>query len=262
MARPRGKPGVSEIAEVGQRRGAARRTLLPRALSARETGVFLALMVLCIFLSLASDSFLSTINLLNIGRQISLLGIMAVGMTFVLIAGEVDLSVGSTYAFAGLAIQSGKPFTVGHWITVGDHEGRVAEVTWRATKLRTKAGNFVIVPNSEVGKAPITNYSEPAAPTRLSIEVGVEVKVLAKAMIKQIDRVISDLGKQVEHFTQKSGQPICVAVVGINFSETYTSYEGLRTWPTDARGTNIQFRRQPRRSLGCCRALQRGSMSF
>ena len=76
-------------------------------------------------------------------------------------------------AFAGLAIQSEKPFNIGHWITVGDHEGRVAEVTWRATKLRTKTGNFVIVPNSEVGKAPITNYSEPAAPMRLFVDVGV-----------------------------------------------------------------------------------------
>lgn len=76
-------------------------------------------------------------------------------------------------AFAGLAIQSEKPFNIGHWITVGEHEGRVAEVTWRATKLRTKTGNFVILPNSEVGKAAITNYSEPAAPMRLFIDVGV-----------------------------------------------------------------------------------------
>jgi small-conductance mechanosensitive channel len=76
-------------------------------------------------------------------------------------------------AFAGLAIQSEKPFNIGHWITVGEHEGRVAEVTWRATKLRTKAGNFVVVPNSEIGKAAITNYSQPAAPMRLFIEVGV-----------------------------------------------------------------------------------------
>ena len=51
-------------------------------------------------------------------------------------------------AFAGLAIQSEKPFRVGHWIRVGDFEGRVAEVTWRATKLRTKTGNFVIVRNN------------------------------------------------------------------------------------------------------------------
>jgi CRP-like cAMP-binding protein len=76
-------------------------------------------------------------------------------------------------AFAGLAIQSEKPFNLGHWITVGEHEGRVAEVTWRATKLRTKTGNFVIVPNSEIGKAAITNFSEPAAPMRLFIDVGV-----------------------------------------------------------------------------------------
>lgn len=74
-----------------------------RIFRARETGVFLALLVLCAFLSIATDGFLTAVNLLNVGRQISLLGIMAVGMTFVLISGEVDLSVGSTYAFAGLA---------------------------------------------------------------------------------------------------------------------------------------------------------------
>lgn len=75
-------------------------------------------------------------------------------------------------AFAGLAIQSEKPFRVGHWIRVGEFEGRVAEITWRATKLRTKAGNFVALPNNVVSKEPITNYSEPAAPTRIDVEVG------------------------------------------------------------------------------------------
>src|SRR6185312_2994670 len=75
-------------------------------------------------------------------------------------------------AFAGLAIQSEKPFRVGHWIRVGEFEGRVAEVTWRATKLRTKSGNFVVLPNNIVAKEAITNYSEPAAPTRIDVEVG------------------------------------------------------------------------------------------
>ena len=90
-------------------------------------------------------------------------------------------------AFAGLAIQSEKPFNIGHWISVGQHEGRVAEVTWRATKLRTKTGNFVVVPNSEVAKAAVTNYSEPAAPTRLAINVGVTYDAnpnLVKAVVK------------------------------------------------------------------------------
>jgi ribose transport system permease protein len=73
-----------------------------RLLRARESGVFIALFVLCVFLSFATDGFLTSVNLFNVGRQISLLGIMSVGMTFVLISGEVDLSVGSTYAISGL----------------------------------------------------------------------------------------------------------------------------------------------------------------
>jgi len=75
-------------------------------------------------------------------------------------------------AFAGLAIQSEKPFHVGQWVRVGDYEGRVAEVTWRATKLRTKSGNLVILPNNLVAKEAITNYSEPARPVQLEVIVG------------------------------------------------------------------------------------------
>lgn len=75
---------------------------LRQLLSAREAGVFIALLLMCAFLALSTESFLNSRNLLNIGRQISLLGIMSVGMTFVLITAEVDLSVGSIYALAGL----------------------------------------------------------------------------------------------------------------------------------------------------------------
>ena len=74
--------------------------------------------------------------------------------------------------FAGMAIQIEKPFRVGHWINIGGSEGQVQEVTWRATKLRTKNGQFLIVPNSVISKDPILNYSEPTVPTRLEVEVG------------------------------------------------------------------------------------------
>jgi hypothetical protein len=62
------------------------------------------------------------------------------------------------------------------------------------------------------------------------------VKILAKAMIKQIDRVIGDLVKQVGHFKRGAGSPICVGIVGINHATAYTSYEGARAWPTDGTG--------------------------
>ncbi len=74
--------------------------------------------------------------------------------------------------FAGLALQIDRPFKPGHWIEVGPFQGRVTDITWRATKIQTKTGNLVIVPNNIVGKEAITNYSEPGAPTRLCVEVG------------------------------------------------------------------------------------------
>ncbi|MCD6577620.1 MAG: ABC transporter permease [Anaerolineaceae bacterium] len=69
---------------------------------AREAGVFFSLILMCLFLSIATESFLGVRNLLNVGRQISLLGIMSIGMTFVLITGEIDLSIGSIYALSGI----------------------------------------------------------------------------------------------------------------------------------------------------------------
>jgi hypothetical protein len=68
-----------------------------------------------------------------------------------------------------------------------------------------------------------------------TVEIGTETKVLAKAMIKQIDRVIGDLVRQVEEFRRRGGNPLCVAVVGVNFAEQYTSFEGTRSFPTDGK---------------------------
>lgn len=68
-----------------------------------------------------------------------------------------------------------------------------------------------------------------------TIEIGVETKILAKAMIKQIDRVIGDLIRQTEEFKRRGGQAICVGIVGVNFAQQYTSYEGDRAFPTDGR---------------------------
>lgn len=73
---------------------------------------------------------------------------------------------------AGLAIQVEKPFRLGHWIRLGEWEGEVAEITWRAVKVRTRDGNQVIIPNGELSKSALTNYSEPAAPTRVHVDVG------------------------------------------------------------------------------------------
>jgi hypothetical protein len=65
-----------------------------------------------------------------------------------------------------------------------------------------------------------------------TVEIGIEVKVLAKAMIKQIDRVINDLRHQVTEFKRGGGSPICVGIVGINRADHTIGYEGNRPFPT------------------------------
>lgn len=85
-------------------------------------------------------------------------------------------------AFAGLAIQMDRPFRVGHWVRLNDFEGQVVQVTWRATKIRTKSGDMVILPNSVVAREPISNFSEPAVPSRTFVEVGIDYGVPPNAV--------------------------------------------------------------------------------
>lgn len=68
------------------------------------------LILLFIVMVFTSKAFIKPANLLNILRNISMTGIIAFGMTFVIIAGEIDLSVGSTVALSGVitALTAGK----------------------------------------------------------------------------------------------------------------------------------------------------------
>ena len=69
-------------------------------------GLLIALIVLCAALSIARPGFLTVPNLVNLVRQISINGILAVGVTFVLLTGGVDLSLGSLVALTGVAAAS------------------------------------------------------------------------------------------------------------------------------------------------------------
>ncbi|WP_055587409.1 ABC transporter permease/substrate-binding protein [Streptacidiphilus griseoplanus] len=84
-----------------------------------DNGALAALLVLVVALSVLSGSFLTTGNLLNVGVQAAVVAILAFGMTFVIVAAGIDLSVGSVAALsatvlAWLATTSGVPV----WIAV------------------------------------------------------------------------------------------------------------------------------------------------
>jgi ribose transport system permease protein len=72
-----------------------------------EMLTFAGFIVLSIILSLFTDRFLTTTNLLNVARQISINAVIAVGMTFVILTSGIDLSVGSVMAFSGTMMAAG-----------------------------------------------------------------------------------------------------------------------------------------------------------
>lgn len=65
-------------------------------------GMYIAFVILIVALAVASPAFLTYTNIVNILRQISVVGIMAIGMTFVIATGGIDLSVGAVLALTGV----------------------------------------------------------------------------------------------------------------------------------------------------------------
>lgn len=72
----------------------------------KKYGIIFVLLILIIGISIAEPKFMSSTNIFNVLTQSSIYGIMALGMTFVIISKGIDLSVGSTLAFAGVVAAS------------------------------------------------------------------------------------------------------------------------------------------------------------
>jgi ribose/xylose/arabinose/galactoside ABC-type transport system permease subunit len=73
-----------------------------RLINSNVAPIAVALVVVCVILSVLTPTFLTSGNLSNIVTQSAVVGIAAIGATFVIITSGIDLSVGSNIAFAGL----------------------------------------------------------------------------------------------------------------------------------------------------------------
>ncbi|MFC3528625.1 ABC transporter permease [Paracoccus mangrovi] len=82
---------------------AGARRLQPGAVLRQYGGILIALVVLCIIFSVANGRFMTVANLTNILQQVAVVAIAAFGMTWVILLGEIDLSIGSIIAVAGMA---------------------------------------------------------------------------------------------------------------------------------------------------------------
>ncbi|MBU3067702.1 ABC transporter permease [Nocardia sp. NEAU-G5] len=75
-----------------------------RVFGAHEFGVLVATVVIFLYCALFVNNFLTSENLLSVAQQIAFIGIIGTGMTLVVVAGEIDLSVGSQYGLLSVVM--------------------------------------------------------------------------------------------------------------------------------------------------------------
>lgn len=84
----------------------------------KNNATLIALLVLTIGLSIADDSFFTARNLSNLFRQVTIIGIIAVGMTMVILIGGIDLSVGSVAGLAAIVVTMLMQEGVNIWLAI------------------------------------------------------------------------------------------------------------------------------------------------
>lgn len=119
--------------------------------------------------------------------------------------------------FAGISLHTEGPFRVGDWVAVGSREGRVEQVSWRALRLKTWFGDAVTIPNNEVARAAVVNFSRPEAPhSRL-----VHVTVSYETPPNKVFSVLADLLEQVPGLVHEPSPVIRL----IGYRESAMEYE-------------------------------------
>ena len=126
----------------------------------------------------------------SIVRDLLLVGVaVAIGMGFLRLAGLDVFSLVTTSAVltaviglalqttianvaSGLGLQLDRTLRRGEWIEVGDHVGKILEIGWRATRVHTKTGDTIFVPNGELVSKDVRSFGRSSGAHRLTIRIG------------------------------------------------------------------------------------------
>ena len=123
----------------------------------------------------------------------------------------VGLALQETLAnfFAGMYILADRPIAPGDFIQLDTgQQGYVVRVGWRSTLIRSLASNIVVVPNSTVAKAIITNYSQPEPSLFVTVEVGVAYGTDPKRVKNVLEEIAVQAAKDGVEGLDPSSKPI------------------------------------------------------
>ena len=148
----------------------------------REGRLIQDLVVGAIYLS-AALSIVAYVFSAPVGTLIATSGVFAI---------ILGLALQSTLAdvFSGIALNLSKPYEVGDWVVLGNGiEGRVVETNWRATHLLNGSNDMVVLPNSGLAKAQLTNLSSPNRSHGVKLAIRL-APTMAPSTISEIMRTV------------------------------------------------------------------------
>jgi small-conductance mechanosensitive channel/CRP-like cAMP-binding protein len=111
---------------------------------------------------------LLTLNLI-LGVQLNSIVISSTILTAVIGLALQDLLKN---VIAGIALQTERPFEIGHWVEINKQTGRVVEMSWRATRVITVDGNYIIYPNANLSQAELINYTLGSPIQAMHVQIG------------------------------------------------------------------------------------------
>jgi small-conductance mechanosensitive channel len=130
---------------------------------------------------------------------------------------------------AGVALQLDNSLHVGDWIRIDDVTGRIAQIHWRQTTIRTRNGEVVVIPNSQLMRGKFTVFGRVAVPDwpwRRWIWFNVTYASSPTQVIETVEKVIS-----TAEIANVARQPVPTCVL-MEFGPGYARY-ALRYWMLD-----------------------------
>ncbi len=131
--------------------------------------------------------------------------------------------------FAGLSVHISPPFRIGDWISINGFSGRVEESNWRATTLRQANSGLVIIPNNQISKNEIINFSDSSGAMFHELTVGLPYDVSPE----RIRRILASAAREVEEIMQRPAPVITL----VNFGESAIDYK-VRFYTTNEAGSS------------------------
>ena len=101
--------------------------------------------------------------------------------------------------FIGLSMHVEQSFRIGDWVMVHQNRrethivGQVIEINWRTTRLKTTEKNMIVVPNSKMGEAILTNYMQPKPYFRIDLDFALDYSVPPNRAIRLLEGAVKSL---------------------------------------------------------------------